>query len=274
MTTFDRPGTVAVLAVSEAGARVGNRILAHFPDSLLWMPRPYLPGSRVYSGTLQDFTGSIWDSHAAIIGVMASGILVRSIAPWVRSKHSDPAVVAVDDAARFSISLLSGHEGKANRLAETIAEITGAVPVITTGTEASRRLVVGIGCRRGVSAEQVLAAIDTALADQGRRRSEVYTLATIDLKAREPGIRQAAKELGVPVRVIPRTRIRSLQDCLREHTFAETITGVAAVCIPAAVMASPHSELLGSKTTQNGVTVALAEDTCGSWELDRADETT
>ncbi len=260
---FTRPGPIAVLAVSPEGAGIGVRVAGALAGATLYASKAFVPEARVYGGSLRDFVGTLWADHAAIIGVMASGIVVRAIAPWVASKYTDPAVVVVDDAGRFAISLLSGHEGSANRLADGIAEYLGAIPVVTTGSEAQRRLVVGVGCRRGASEAQILAALDIALAAQGRRRGEIYALATIDLKADEPGLHAAATTLGVPLRVTPRSRIKTLQDVLREHTFAEEITGVAAVCIPAALLTSPHSELLAPMTKHDGVTVALAQDTCG-----------
>ena len=66
---------------------------------------------------------------------MATGIVVRTIAPKLESKDKDPAVVVIDDAGSFAISLLSGHLGGANALAKRCAELTGGIPVITTATD-------------------------------------------------------------------------------------------------------------------------------------------
>ena len=81
-------------------------------------------------------------SSEALVFVSSCGIAVRSIAPYIKSKTTDPAVVAIDETGRFVISLLSGHIGGANALAERIAEAIGATPVITTATDTNGRFSV------------------------------------------------------------------------------------------------------------------------------------
>ena len=73
---------------------------------------------------------------------------VRAIAPWVRSKETDPAVLCVDEAGRFVIPLLSGHLGGANDLAMLAAEILGAVPVITTATDLRQAFAVDVFAKK------------------------------------------------------------------------------------------------------------------------------
>lgn len=277
MIHVERSGPIALIAVSEEGAKLGLGLRKRFvePERVtLWAARSCISEVRVYEAPLADVVGRMWPDHAAIIGIMASGIMVRAIAAHVVSKHEDPAVVVVDDAGRFVISLLSGHEGGANRLAEQLATETRGQAVVTTGSEARRRVVVGIGARRGVSEGQVLAAVDEALAAAGKTREDVRLLATIDLKKDEAGILAAAERLGVPVQIIGRERIRPLQDALRDPGFIEDITGVAAVCEPAAMLAGAQTQLLAPKLARSGVTVALARDICGSSAWGRADEIT
>lgn len=83
-----------------------------------------------------------------MIFIGASGIAVRSIAPYVMSKKSDPAVLVVDECGKFVISLLSGHLGGANELALKTAEILNAVPVVTTATDLHHRFAVDVFAKK------------------------------------------------------------------------------------------------------------------------------
>jgi cobalt-precorrin 5A hydrolase len=84
---------------------------------------------------LKALITSLWKEQDGFVLIMATGIAVRMIAPLLESKETDPAVVVMDDAARFAVSLLSGHLGGANELAERCARIVGAQAVITTATD-------------------------------------------------------------------------------------------------------------------------------------------
>lgn len=80
----------------------------------------------------------------ALIFVCASGIAVRAIAPWVKDKKTDPAVLVLDEKGTFVIPLLSGHLGGANALAERLAAAIGATPVITTATDINDLFAVDV----------------------------------------------------------------------------------------------------------------------------------
>ncbi len=93
----------------------------------------------------KDWVGTLFASGAAgIIFVGASGIAVRLIAPYLKSKTSDPAVLVIDEAGQFVISLLSGHLGGANALARRAAALLGATPVITTGTDVQGKFAADV----------------------------------------------------------------------------------------------------------------------------------
>lgn len=119
----------AYLAFTEKGMA-----LAH------WLARA-LPGSVSRCGAggvrLAEWTSTQFAQADALIFVGAVGIAVRAIAPHCKSKATDPAVVVLDECGRFAVPLLSGHLGGANALARALAEACGAIPVITTATDAN-----------------------------------------------------------------------------------------------------------------------------------------
>jgi len=128
---------LAVYAVTEKGARLGRR-LADRLGGALYVPNRLagVAGGRGYA-SLSALAAETFGRVPAHVFVCACGIAVRAIAPLVRDKRTDPAVVCLDDAGRFAISLLSGHLGGANELARLAAEAVGAVPVVTTATDAA-----------------------------------------------------------------------------------------------------------------------------------------
>jgi len=192
--------------------------------------------------------------------IMATGIAVRYLQGLAVDKKSDPAVVVVDEAGRFAVPLLGGHEAGANRLAYQVAEVLGAVPVITTATEALKRLVVGVGCRRGVGVEQIDAAIRGGLARVSREIGEIREVATIDLKAEEPGLRQWCEQHDVPQRIIARSVIAARPWATEPSAWVEENVGVVGVCEPCALVAAFRGQIILPKTALDGVAVAIVED--------------
>ncbi|MFV0518316.1 MAG: cobalt-precorrin 5A hydrolase [Aminipila sp.] len=94
--------------------------------------------------SLTKWAKEAFENNDAIIFIGATGIAVRAIAPYIKSKDEDPAVINIDEKANFVISLLSGHLGGANRLAEIIADDIDAIPVITTATDLNKKFAVDV----------------------------------------------------------------------------------------------------------------------------------
>lgn len=128
-------GLVCLAAFSRTGAALAEKISADLGGEVWGPKRCAVSAARVISEPLCEWAGKMFSAHNAIIFVSACGIAVRAIAPHLRSKEDDPAVVVLDERGRYVISLLSGHLGGANALAKRIARITGGVAVITTATD-------------------------------------------------------------------------------------------------------------------------------------------
>jgi cobalt-precorrin 5A hydrolase len=122
-----------VARLSGANLFVSEKLFAKAPAGAKPIPLPMAP--------LLTETFTAYDCHVFVISV---GAVVRMIAPLLENKKVDPAVVCVDDAARFAICVLSGHVGRGNAFTERVAEALGALPVVTTASDATGTLTVDI----------------------------------------------------------------------------------------------------------------------------------
>ncbi|WP_128377902.1 precorrin-3B C(17)-methyltransferase [Streptomyces cavernae] len=249
---------IGLISATAAGAAARDRLAAAWPDR-----------TRVYDGPVADAVRAAFAECEQLVCFLATGAVVRLIAPLLGDKVSDPGVVCVDEGGRFAVSLVGGHAGGANELAGEVAGLLGARPVVTTATDSvglpgldtlgfpvegdvaavSRALldgepvaleaelpwplpplpvadqgsytirstdravepaghevllrppslVVGVGASRGAPADEVHDLVTGALREAGLSVKSLAELATVDAKAEEPGILQAARRLGVPV---------------------------------------------------------------------------
>ncbi|CAM5332032.1 precorrin-3B C(17)-methyltransferase [Streptomyces sp. NPDC007110] len=249
---------IGLISATAAGAAARDRLAAAWPDR-----------TRVYDGPVGDAVRRAFGECGQLVCFLATGAVVRLIAPLLDGKAADPGVVCVDEGGRFAVALTGGHGGGSNELAHEVGELLGAQPVVTTATDAvglpgldtlglpvegdvagvSRALldgepvalraevtwplpalpagaegaytirvtdrlvepaereavlrpptlVVGVGASRGAPADEVLTLVRDALRDAGLSAASVAELATVDAKAGEPGIVEAAARLGVPL---------------------------------------------------------------------------
>ena len=136
----------AIYAITKHGIAIAERLRAQLPDADLFVsqklvaPAGALPLPLPMGPTLRN-TFTAYDCHIHIISV---GAVVRMIAPLLENKKVDPAIICVDDAAQFSICVLSGHVGRGNIFADRVAKILGARSVVTTASDAIGTLTVDI----------------------------------------------------------------------------------------------------------------------------------
>jgi cobalt-precorrin 5A hydrolase/precorrin-3B C17-methyltransferase len=123
---------IAAIATTPTAAR-RLQPLCQTTGAALWVPESLntLEQVHVYTGSLKAHIASLWHHHRAFVFCLASGAVVRLIAPLLEDKSLDPAVVVVDEAGQFVISLSSGHQGGADQLARIVALQLGATPVLT-----------------------------------------------------------------------------------------------------------------------------------------------
>lgn len=316
------------------------------------------PGLRPhYFDKLNEALPKLWESSSLLIFIMAAGIVVRHIAPFLQGKDRDPAVLVLDEKGEFVISLLSGHLGGANAWAKSVAQWIDAQPVITTATDVQgltapdeyarrfgwsveplsglkevnsllleqgylkvwtdclpeehplrqdvhyhfledddqehaqiwitaeqvsgnevpgpgqlqgksrplhllpRIFGIGIGCRRGVSREQVMEAIAGSLRQVGISPKSIRGLYSIELKADEVGIIEAAQTLGIPFHTFSAQAIQNMneQRGLRPSEYVKEKIGVDGVCEAASLLGTSQGELVLPKQKWNGVTVAISK---------------
>lgn len=132
---------IAVISVTKKGACLAERIAGAFDGPVsIYAKNGRGSGNRaVCFDSLSCLIQDIFTKYDGLVFIMATGITVRVIAPYIRDKRRDPAVVVVDDNGCHAISLLSGHLGGANALTVKIGQCIGARPVITTATDLANK---------------------------------------------------------------------------------------------------------------------------------------
>jgi cobalt-precorrin 5A hydrolase len=304
-------------------------------------------------GELSDALSEQFRRYDRHVFIMATGIVVRMIAPLIQSKVEDPAVVVIDDQGNHAISLLSGHLGGANALAAEVAELIRAQPVITTATDVNQvvaidvlakekhlnienpqaikivnmallkgepiglhdpfglmedsidaipwsdeiltqqsgsperrrgedsisrvfiddvtidlppevlvlrppTLIAGMGCNRNTPMEELKHLLETVLAQFHLSGESLCALASINLKADEPGLLALAEALGLPLYFYAKEELNQVKDIKNPSSMVEKHIGVKSVCEAAAILAAQSGTLVAPKQTTSNVTVAIA----------------
>ncbi len=332
----------AIIYITDNGLSLAQRLKTLSPDVEIVK---FAPG----------VVTELWSKYEALVFIMASGIVVRTIAPLLKDKKTDPAVVLLDEAGKFVVSLAGGHLGGANELAREISQFLGGEAVITTASDvnglpsidlwardhdliienwhdlpqvgtryvnngalriysdipfafpdeflkvadprfadaiiSNRRdvyagsprctitgegcstdacrvkgqvylrpmnLVIGIGCNGGTSGDEIEAAVRGALEEHNLVFSSIGSLATISIKANEPGLKLFAEKYGFPLRSFSPEELNRVEGTVRSDTVFRA-TGAHGVAEPAALLAAGADRLLVPKQKKGNVTVAVAE---------------
>lgn len=165
---------IAVIALSRHGATLARFLSAELgTDAKLFLDRRFgpqfgdelEPEPEIFDLPLRPLLQRVWGEFEAMVLFLPVGAAVRLAAPLLNGKRSDPALVCVDGAGRYAVSVLSGHLGGADLLAERVAAILGAEAVVTSGSRATGTLAVDLlGAEFGWTVEADPVAITRASA--------------------------------------------------------------------------------------------------------------
>jgi len=138
---------IAVLAITKNGVSIGLRLKEFFPTWEIFAPSKFSNGNKEiiwYSDNTSEKIVELFKNNNALICLFSLGAVIRLIAPHLKDKKTDPAVIVIDDKTNFVISVLSGHLGGANDLTQIIAQKLDAIPVITTAADVNKTIAVDL----------------------------------------------------------------------------------------------------------------------------------
>ncbi len=142
---------VVLVAITKHGAQQTAGLARQMPQASVCVAEKFAPlmaglpnPVRAYSGAFRDEIATLFTEFDQVVFFVSLGAVVRLIAPHLKTKDEDPGVLGVDDAGQFVIPVLSGHVGGANAMAEQVAGLLGATPVLTTASDVGKTIPVDI----------------------------------------------------------------------------------------------------------------------------------
>jgi len=140
--------STAIWCITKHGLGIGKRLHEGFPSAQFYVPRKFEDKAEFpamfYDELLSKVIGKVFHDYDNHIFVISLGAVIRMVAPYLKDKKIDPAVVVVDDQARTAISALSGHVGGANEFTERVAKVLKCQAIITTASDTGKTIPVDI----------------------------------------------------------------------------------------------------------------------------------
>ena len=247
---------IRIVALTEAGEKLAKQIQHVLPEqSDIWFkPKP--------------FTAQVQQAFQAgerLILICATGIAVRTLAPVLGHKNTDPAVLVLDEAGQFVIPLLSGHEGGANDWADNVATLIEAQLVMTTANPYLAPVYsVGMGCERHCPVDKLHELLMTCLTQANLTLAQISHINSIDIKADELGLIALAKQINKPFVTWDKYQLREMEDLLSTKSdYVYSVVGVYGVAESAALfdvqqITQQQGELVLTKQKSAVATCAIA----------------
>ncbi|ABR46318.1 cobalamin (vitamin B12) biosynthesis CbiG protein [Alkaliphilus metalliredigens QYMF] len=138
---------IAIIALTKGGKTLALVLQEFLEESHLYLKGPLPLGEKNVFAVGEDFkrcVAQLFSAYDILVFIMATGIVVRSIAPLLQHKSQDPGVLVMDEKGQNVISLLSGHWGRANEMTQRVATMINANPVITTASDVQGRVAVDL----------------------------------------------------------------------------------------------------------------------------------
>ncbi len=174
---------IGIIAITRGGRELAARLSDLLPDASLLVKEK---GQKV-----ADTIAAHWQQFDGFICIMATGIVVRAIAPLLADKLTDPCVIVLDEKGRHAISLLSGHVGGGNVLARKIAGLIGGTPVITTASDTLELVALDLWAKEQnlvTPSREKLTALSTLLVNKG----ELSLYADVQISSLPRGLMQVS----------------------------------------------------------------------------------
>ena len=201
--------TNTVISLTDKGQQLASRLVelgiaAHHQHK----PKPFA-----------ETVHTLFSHGERLILVCAMGIAVRTLAPVLTDKYTDPAVLVLDEHGQFVIPLLSGHEGGANDWARQVAESINAQLVITSAqTYLKPTYIAGMGCERHCPMPVLKQLLEETLLKANLTINDLSAIASIDVKQDEVGLIELATALNVPFNTYSATTLRTVEDQLTQKS--------------------------------------------------------
>jgi cobalt-precorrin 5A hydrolase len=252
---------IRIIALTEAGLKLAHTIHALLNQNnhenttdVIFKPSPF-------TQTVQSY----FSQGDRLILICAMGIAVRTLAPVLKNKYEDPAVLVLDEKGQFVVPLISGHEGGSNDWANDIANALNGTAVITTAKPYLKPIyTLGMGCERDCPNEYLVEIRDECLAKAGLTLSDIHSVNSIDIKADETGLIWLADIMQRPFDTWQKHELAKVEHQLSTKSdYIFKTVGVYGVAESAALAGASHAtcdvaELILPKHKNAKATCAIA----------------